>query len=439
MKTQSVTIDFRPHRFQAEAHGALTRFSVLVCHRRWGKTVFAVMELILSALSGRPDWRGAYIAPFRKQAKDVAWDYIKRYSSCIPGVVFNETDLTVTFPTGARITLYGTDNAESLRGLYLNYAVLDEVADMRPNVWGEIIRPTLSDRKGSCLFIGTPKGMNIFFELFNRGRSGQDGWSSHVYRASGTVGLIPWIDSEELAAIRQDLSPAQYRQEMECDFNSSSSNTLITLDVIDRARGRGVSEQDVSGSPLVYGVDVARYGGDACVIVKRRGLLMYPCERFAGIGNMDFASLLHHRIYTERPAMVFIDAGQGQGVIDRLYQLRTPAPVIEVAFASRAHLSGTNGYANRRAEMWDLMRRWLEGGGCIPDDYELTRELAAPQFTYDGSSRLQLERKEQIKERTGFSPDRADALALTFAEPVEAEGGREESVLRTFAKDELEV
>lgn len=439
MKVQSVNLEYKPHAFQVAAHDGLSRFSVLVCHRRWGKTVFAVMELILAALEGSGDWRGAYIAPFRKQAKDVAWDYIKRYSARVPGVSFNETELTATLPHGARITLYGTDNAESLRGLYLNFAVLDEVADMKPNVWGEIIRPTLSDRRGSCLFIGTPKGMNLFFELFNRGRSSQDGWSSHVFRASDTVGRIPWMDDEELAAIRQDLSPAQYRQEMECDFNSSSESTLITLDLIDRARGKSISPEVVKNAPLVYGVDVARYGGDACVIVKRRGLLMYPCERFVGIGNMDFASVLHHRISADRPAMVFIDSGQGQGVIDRLIQLRTPAPVIEIAFGGRAHLNGSNGYMNRRAEMWDLMRKWFEEGGAIPNDYELTRELAAPTFSYDANNRLQLERKEQIKERMGFSPDRADALALTFAEPVSADFGNDFSGVKFFARDELEI
>ena len=438
----AIDLGYSPHEFQCEAKRGMTRFSVLVCHRRWGKTVFAVMELILRALgSGRDDYRCAYIAPFRKQAKDVAWDYFKRFCSRIPKCVFNETELCVNFGNGARITLYGTDNADALRGLYLDYAVMDEVADMKPSVWGEIVRPTLSDRRGGCLFIGTPKGMNQFFELFNRGKSGQDGWSSHVFPASVTVNRIPWMDDEELAAIRQDLTPAQYRQEMECDFSASSDNTLITLDVIDSARGRCPVEEIVKSSPLVFGVDVARYGGDACVIQARRGPLAYPCEVYAGISNMDFASVLHHKICNERPAMVFIDSGQGGGVIDRLFQLSAPAPILEIAFGGRAHISGQNGYYNRRAEMWDLMRKWLADGGCIPNDYELTRELAAPQYKYDVSNRLQLERKEEIKERCGFSPDRADALALTFAEPLGMDWFDEDGVggfgSARFARDDF--
>ena len=123
-------------------------------------------------------------------------------------------------------------------------------------------------------------------------------------------------------------------------------------------------------------------------------------------------------ILDERPDAVFIDSGRGEGVIDRLRQLGDT--VIEVPFGGQALDHGVNGYANRRAEMWDSLRKWLRDGGAIPDDYELTKELAAPTYTYDGQSRLKLETKEVIRERVGFSPDRADALALTFAEPVVA-------------------
>lgn len=417
-----VTFGFEPHLFQRQAKAlvSLYRFAVLVCHRRWGKTVFAVMELILAAaFTAKPDFRGAYIAPFRKQAKDVTWDYFKRFAGKMPGVSFNETELTVSFPNGARITLYGADNAEALRGLYFDYVILDEVADMKPHVWGEIVRPTLADRQGKALFIGTPKGMNLFFELYNRGLSGGDtAWKSMVFRASDTVGKIPWITQEELDCARADLTDAQYRQEFECDFNASCDNMLIPLDLIYKAKGKHLREEDYCKAPLVFGVDVARFGGDACVIQKRRGLAAFPYWRRAGIDNMTFASILHRMILDERPDAVFIDSGRGEGVIDRLRQLGDV--VIEVPFGGQALDHGVNGYANRRAEMWDSLRKWLRDGGAIPDDYELTKELAAPTYTYDGQSRLKLETKEIIRERVGFSPDRADALALTFAEPVVA-------------------
>jgi hypothetical protein len=420
-KVMDIRLDFTPHEFQCKAKAIIdaARFVVLVCHRRWGKTVFAVMELILDAMfTGKPDFRGAYIAPYRKQAKDIAWDYFKKYTKNVPGIVYNETELTVTFPNGARITLYGADNAEALRGLYFDRVVMDEVADMKPYVWGEIVRPALADRVGHCLFIGTPKGMNLFFELYNRGVDGKDGWASMVFRASDTVGKLRWITDEELDNARADLTDAQFRQEFECDFNASCDNTLITLDLIYKAKGKPLREEDYCKSPLVFGVDVARFGGDACVIQPRRGLAAFPCIRIVGIDNMSFASMLHRKIIEERPEAVFIDAGRGEGVIDRLRQLNSPSAIIEVPFGGQALDHTVNGYANRRAEMWDNMRKWLQSGGSIPNDYELTKELAAPTYTYDGQSRLKLERKEEIRERVGFSPDRADALALTFAEPV---------------------
>lgn len=448
MKQIEVSSGFTPHQFQVKARFLIEtiRFVVLVCHRRWGKTVFAVMELILAAMSTkRPDFRGAYVAPFRKQAKDIAWDYFKKFAGRIPGVAFNETELTVTFPNGSKITLYGADNAEALRGLYFDYVVMDEVADMKPFVWGEIVRPALADRQGKCLFIGTPKGMNLFFELYNRGTSdGKKLWAALIFRASDTVDILPWITEEELANARADLTDSQYRQEFECDFNASCDNSLITLDLIYKARGKHIPESDYRMSPLIFGVDVARFGGDACVIQPRRGLAAFEMERIVGIDNMAFASRLHRRICDERPDAVFIDAGRGEGVIDRLRQLNSPSAVIEVPFGGQALDHTVNGYANRRAEMWDSMRKWLQQGGAIPNDYELTKELAAPTYAYDGQSRLKLESKETIRERVGFSPDRADALALTFAEPVvlahdsyEYAGGRGRPAM--FAKDNLEL
>ena len=442
-RVKDICLGFEPHPLQRAAKAVIDtcRFVVLVCHRRWGKTVFAVIELILAALfSGKKDFRGAYIAPFRKQAKDVTWDYFKRFSGRIPGVTFNETELTVTYPNGARVTLYGADNADSLRGLYFDYVVMDEVADMRPFVWGEVVRPTLIDRQGKCLFIGTPKGANLFFDLYNRGMSGKDkSWAALMYRAEeDSLGVLPWITQEELDNARQDLTPAQYRQELECDFQASCDNILIPLDIIYGARGKHIAEIDYCKAPLIFGVDVARFGGDACVIQPRRGLAAFPYQRIVGIDNMTFASMLHRRIVDERPDAVFIDAGRGEGVIDRLRQLNSPSAIVEVPFGGQARDHTVNGYANRRAEMWDSLRKWLQNGGAIPNDPELIKELAAVTYTYDGQSRLKLESKEVIRERVGFSPDRADALALTFAEPVVAANDNEIGVYagENYCRDE---
>jgi phage terminase large subunit len=127
----------------------MRRFNVLVAHRRFGKTVFCINELIKQAAkNNRDDPRYAYVAPLLSQAKDVAWEYLKRYTAEIPEATVNESELRVDLPGGVRIRLYGADNPDRLRGIYLDGVVFDEFAQMQPRVWSEVIRPALADREG---------------------------------------------------------------------------------------------------------------------------------------------------------------------------------------------------------------------------------------------------------------------------------------------------
>ena len=211
---------YLPRRHQGEVHRALKRFNVLVCHRRFGKTVLCVNELIDRALrlasAGVSKPRLAYIAPFYRQAKAVAWDYLKAYTVAVPHRRVREAELRVDLPGGARITLYGADNPDSLRGLYLDWVVLDEYAQMRPGLWGEVIRPALADREGGAIFIGTPKGRNQFWEVYTSAERDPD-WHAALYRASET-GIIPTV---ELEAARRQMTPEQFAQEFECSFQAA--------------------------------------------------------------------------------------------------------------------------------------------------------------------------------------------------------------------------
>ncbi len=192
------------------------RWSVAVCHRRAGKTVACIQKLLKGALEcSRPDPRFAYVAPLYNQAKDVAWTYLKRFTAPINGEP-NESELRVDLPNGARIRLYGADNPDRLRGIYLDGAVLDEYADMAPSVWGEIVRPMLTDRQGWATFIGTPKGHNGFYRIWEAAQS-DPGWFPLMLRASET-GLI---DASELADARRTMSADQYAQEFECSFEAA--------------------------------------------------------------------------------------------------------------------------------------------------------------------------------------------------------------------------
>lgn len=404
---------YKPHKYQADIHLNLLRFSVLVCHRRFGKTVLAINTLIDAAFRVKQtEPRYAYIAPYRNQAKSVAWDYLKRFSLVIPGVKTNESDLSVSFPNKARIRLFGADNADAMRGLYFDGAVMDEVADMKSYVWGEVIRPALSDRGGWCLFIGTPKGVNQFYELYHHAIADPN-WYAGMYTVNDTD--LPWLDDEELALAKSTMSENQYRQEFLCDFNASSENTLIPVDVITNAAGKLIELHSYCDLPRVIGVDVARFGDDRSCIQKRQGLAAFDPLIFKGVDNMHLAGLVAQEIEDWHPDVVFIDGGRGEGVIDRLRQLGYKN-IIEVNFGGKATEFGR--FANKRSEMWWKMAEWFEAGGVIPDNPELKADLAVPTYKFDSANRKLLEKKEDMKERVGFSPDLGDGLALTFAEPV---------------------
>ncbi len=217
-----VTIPYKPRTLQAEMHNSLKRWNVLVMHRRFGKTVWAVNHLIRFALTCElPRPRVAFIAPTFTQAKRIAWDYVKFYAGVIPGVSFNETELRLDFPNGARLTLLSAENPDALRGIYLDLAVFDEFGMQNPRVWGEVVRPALSDREGAAVFLGTPAGHNHFFDLLETAKQqteeGSEQWYWKVVKASES-GLVK---DTELQAAQDQMTPEQYEQEYECSFTAA--------------------------------------------------------------------------------------------------------------------------------------------------------------------------------------------------------------------------
>ena len=211
-----IVIPYTPRKLQSELHNNLDghRWGVIVCHRRMGKTVMAINHLLRAAvLCERPSPRYAYLAPTYRQAKSTAWDYLKQFASKIPGTKFHETELRCDLPNGARISLLGAETPDSLRGIYLDGCFMDEVADISASVFPEIIRPALSDRKGWCFFVGTPKGQNAFYEMYEQAVI-NDGWFTVVHKASETEIL----DEEELASAKEAMTADQYAQEYECSW-----------------------------------------------------------------------------------------------------------------------------------------------------------------------------------------------------------------------------
>ena len=212
-----IEIPYKPRTQQLAIHELMDskRFGVVVAHRRMGKTVSAINHIIKDAILNQKEApRYAYIAPTYGQAKRVAWDYLVKYADPLGGTS-NISELRVDF-WGRRIQLYGSDNPEALRGQYFDGVILDEIGDQNPKIWTDIIRPALADRKGWCLFIGTPKGHNHFKELRDRAEK-EDGWGLLEFKASET-GVV---DDTELKAARNEMGEDKYRQEFECSFDAA--------------------------------------------------------------------------------------------------------------------------------------------------------------------------------------------------------------------------
>jgi hypothetical protein len=194
-----------------------------VLHRRFGKTVLAINELIDRGLNNplkNPQY--AYFAPFHGQAKRVAWEYMKDYTKQFPGINVNEAELRVDIPRPnpdptredkIRFLLLGADNPTAIRGMYFDGIVLDEYAEMDPQIWTQVLRPTLSDRNGWALFIGTPRGQNHFYDIWKLAEKDVTGkWYYKMFKASET-GII---SKSELLEAQSMMSPEEYAQEFEC-------------------------------------------------------------------------------------------------------------------------------------------------------------------------------------------------------------------------------
>ena len=414
-----IVIPYKPRPiWEKVLHPALEshRFAVLVCHRRFGKTVGAVNHMLKMALiCKRTAPRFAYVAPFRNQAKLIAWEYLKHYASVIPGHKINESELYIELPSihpgwaGARLYIIGADHPDALRGGYWDGVVLDEYAQIKRELWDEVIRPSLADREGWAVFIGTPKGMNQFHEIFQRAEH-EETWYSCIYRVDES-GVLP---QEEIDDMMRDMTDLAIRQELYCDFSASASDIVIPIDLVTESAKRKILEQQVAGQPVVLGVDVARFGDDATVISSRKGLWGKWQRTFRGLDTQDAAGKVIEAINQEKPDAVFIDAGaMGAGVIDTCNHLGYN--VTEVNFGGAA---SDDRYMNKRAEMYFLLKAWMESGGAVPDIPALKSELSVVEYKFSPSGKIQLEAKERVKEKIGKSPDLADSFALTFAFPV---------------------
>src|SRR3972149_3061118 len=220
---QEVSTEYTPRVHQALLHKALKRFNVLICHRRFGKTIFSVNEMLDQGLRNeQKNPQYAYLAPTFGAAKRIVWDILKDAVKNIPVIETNEAELRVDISRPAkkdrvRFQLLGAENPDSLRGIYLDGVILDEFAVMNPEVWTHVIRPALVDRCGWAIFISTPNGQNHFYDIYQYAKENPSEWFNIIYKASET-GIVP---KSELEAALHLMGENVYNQEFECSFSAA--------------------------------------------------------------------------------------------------------------------------------------------------------------------------------------------------------------------------
>ncbi len=309
-RTVGVQVPYDFREIFRSYHGRRQRFSVGVAHRRAGKTVAHVNQLIRDAgntsSQGRAPVRCGYVAPFFVQAKDIAWGYVKHYGLTVNGAETNETELMLKLPNGATLRLYGADNAHRMRGLYFDHVVLDEYGLMNPDVWPEIVRPTLSDHHGKASFIGTPCGRNHFWELYDKAGSDHD-WFRFELKASQT-GII---GKAELDAARRDMTAEQYEQEYECSFQAGVQGAYYSREfAAAEAAGRISSVPFQPQAPVHTAWDLGIGDSTAIWFAQYVGQELHVIDylEHAGVGLDWYAARLKEKPYAYEPALLPHDA-----------------------------------------------------------------------------------------------------------------------------------
>ena len=278
------------------------RFRTVVAGRRFGKTYLSTLEILQAAIS-KKEAKVWYVAPTYGAAKEIAWDML---INTVPDVYIqktNETALTIKLLNGSMISLKGAEKPNNLRGRALDFVVLDEFADMRPETWSEVIRPSLSDRVGNALFIGTPKGRNHFYDLWAAGVNGQDGWHSFQFTTLDG-GNVP---AEEIEQARQDLDSRTFNQEYCAEFVTYSG-------LIYYAFSRELSVQNINdtGSTLHIGMDF-NLDPMSAVICLRHGQDLLAIDEIVMYGSNtdEMVSEIRER-YPDRHIIIYPDPASRQ-------------------------------------------------------------------------------------------------------------------------------
>ena len=411
-------------------HKRSKRWTCIVAHRRAGKTVAAVNDLIVGALEcAQPRPQFAYIAPFRDQAKRVAWDYLKHYAQPFAAGKPNESELTVPMPNGGKIMLFGADNPDALRGIYLDGAILDEFGDFRPSVWGNVIRPALSDRQGWVVFGGTPKGRNEFWQVREQARKNPKDWLLIELRASES-GIL---DAGEIADVRRQLTPEQYAQEYECDFAAALPGAYYGRELVEAERAGRIRAVPADDALQVYTAWDIGYRDDTAIWwyqVVRDEIHVIDFHASSGQSIEYYARLVSEKPYRyarhwlPHDARAKTLASGGKSIIEQMAEKMGGVAKLAIV----PHLEVQDGIqAARKA----LERCWFDETRCA-DGLEALRQY---QREYDEDKKAFRERPRH--DWTSHPADAFRMLAVAWRKDAPVELPVAGKNLRTMSLDEL--
>lgn len=373
-------------------------------------------------MSTRPYCKGVVTANTSPQLRTKTWAEIQKWTKmCITGHWFHITTgqslsmKHIEHPETWRVDAQtcAKENSESFAGLHAAnstpFYIFDEASAIDEVIW-EVAEGGLTDGEPMWFAFGNPTRASGRFHraMFGNLKHRWDGKSidSRTAKMTNKDKIAEWIDDygEDSDFVRVRVKGVPPRAGT-CQF--------ISTEDVDNCRKYEAAGYE--SLPKVLGVDVARFGDDQSVICLRQGRYIHKMGKFRGLDTMQLAAKVAEVIDFHNPDGVLIDGGGvGGGVIDRLNQLNYD--VIEINFGSKAY--DDKQYANKRAEMWGIMRAGIKAGCQLPDDNELADELVAVEYGYTPKQQILLEKKQDMKSRGMASPDCADALALTYAEPV---------------------
>ncbi|MGB0593303.1 MAG: hypothetical protein ACPGIF_03495 [Flavobacteriales bacterium] len=315
----------------------------------------------------------------------------------------------------AQAQLWSEENPDAFAGIHSNYGVcliMDEASGIPSPIYsvseGFFSEPT-KDRYWFC-FSNPRRNTGPFYDCFN---SNRQFWRTEQIDSRNVEGTDKELFQRMIEQYGEDSTVS--RVEVMGEFPRADDDTVIPMELV-----RAAVERDVAltaGEPILWGLDVARFGGDNSALCVRQGNTVLDIETFGSMDLMQLCGVVKNKYddctVIERPQEILVDViGLGAGVVDRLREQNLPVRGVNVSEAP----STKKNYLNLRAELWFSIKDWLAGRDCrIPNDDELVAELASPSYKYTSTGKIKIESKEEMKRRGLKSPDKADALALTMA------------------------